>query len=133
MKTKLGLLLVVAALLQAATGEAQLATGVTLTNLQGQVYNNITIDHTNKLGVIWKGADGGMGQIKYNELAMECWVKLNLSDSAQKYDEAIALQTNQVYRISHGWHSEIRCQPAAIFGCDNSSGVSIGERKSDSI
>ena len=95
MKTKLTLFLVVAGLLQAATGEAQLATGVTLTNLQGQVYNNITIDHTNKLGVIWKGADGSMGQIKYNELAMECWVKLNLSDSAKKYDEAIALQQEQ--------------------------------------
>lgn len=95
MKNKLALLLAFAALLQAATGEAQLATGVTLTNLQGKVYNNITIDHTNKLGVIWKGADGSMGQIKYNELAMEYWVKLNLSDSAQKYDEAIALQQEQ--------------------------------------
>ena len=99
MKTKLTLFLVVAGLLQAATGEAQLATGVTLTNLQGKVYNNITIDHTNKLGVIWKGADGGMGQIKYNELAMECWVKLNLSDIAKKYDEAIALQQEQEKKV----------------------------------
>jgi hypothetical protein len=95
MKMKLALLLVVTLFLRTTTIRAQLATDVTLTNLQGKVYNNITIDHTNKLGVVWTGADGSMGQIKYNDLPMEYWVNLKLSDSAKKYDEAIALQQEQ--------------------------------------
>jgi hypothetical protein len=84
-----------AAMLQTATGGAQLATNVTITNLQGRVYRNITLDHTNKLGVIWTAADGSLGQFKYTDLAMDYWEKLNLSNSAQKYVEAAALQKEQ--------------------------------------
>ena len=87
--------LLCAAMLQATTGGAQLATNVTVTNLQGRVFRDITLDHTNKLGVIWMGADGSMGQFKYTDLAMEFWNKLNLSNSAQKYIEATALQQEQ--------------------------------------
>lgn len=80
------------AMLQASTGRAQLATNVTITNLQGRVYSNITLDHTNKLGVIWMAADGSIGQIKYTDLAIECWNKLNLPESVHEYVEAAALQ-----------------------------------------
>jgi hypothetical protein len=65
------------------TASAQLATNVTITNLQGKVYTNITLDHTNTLGVIWTAQDGSMGQIKFTDLSLESWKHLNLPDDAR--------------------------------------------------
>jgi hypothetical protein len=73
---------------------AQLATNVTLTNLQGRVYRNITIDHTNALGVIWVAPDGTMGQFKFTDLPMEWWDRLNPTLAGQ-YREAVALKQEQ--------------------------------------
>jgi hypothetical protein len=77
------------------TAPAQLATNLTITNLQGKVYRNITLDHTNTLGVVWVAADGSMGEFKYTDLAMEYWDRLNLSDSARNVQEAVALRHQQ--------------------------------------
>jgi hypothetical protein len=74
------------------TATAQLATNLTITNLQGKVYRDITLDHTNTLGVVWVAADGSMGEFKYTDLAMEYWDKLNLSDSAKNVQQAAALR-----------------------------------------
>jgi hypothetical protein len=80
------------AILVSFTASSQLATNVTVTNLQGKIFHNITLDHTNMLGVVWVAPDGGMGQFRYTDLPMEYWDKLNLSNSAQQYIEAIRLK-----------------------------------------
>jgi hypothetical protein len=65
MKTTLILTgLIVAAL----AASAQLATDITLTNLQGRVYSGITVDHTNNMGLVWTKPDGSEGMIKYKDL-----------------------------------------------------------------
>lgn len=61
------------------TASAQLATNITLTNIQGHVYKDITLDHTNKLGIIWSAADGSMGQIKYKDLPADQLTRFGIS------------------------------------------------------
>ena len=63
---------------------AQLATNITVTNLQGKVYSNITLDHTNALGLIWRAQDGSMGQIRFTDLSVETWNQLNLPDGLKR-------------------------------------------------
>lgn len=74
---------------------AQLATNVTVTNLQGQVFSNITLDHTNASGVIWVSSNGDLGQLKYSDLAMEYWERFNLSNSASEFIQAARLRKEQ--------------------------------------
>lgn len=76
--------LLCSAVLQAPTVRAQLETNVTITNLQDKVYSNITLDHTNNLGVVWTTADGSMGQIKFTDLSVETWNQLNLPDGLKR-------------------------------------------------
>lgn len=81
----------------AASG--QLASNLTITNLQGRVYRNITLDHTNVLGVVWKAADGSMGEFKYTDLSMACWDQLNLAGNAKNVQKAAAIKKEQEEEI----------------------------------
>lgn len=83
------------AVMASCVASAQLATNVTITNLQGRVFRNITLDHANEMGVVWTTAGGNMGEIKFTDLPMDFWDKLSLSNSAQKYIAAIALRQDQ--------------------------------------
>ncbi len=47
------ILLIVFVIAFTFTALAQIATNVTLTNLQGRVYTNITLDHTNQIGLMY--------------------------------------------------------------------------------
>ena len=80
MKTFVISLTVGLATLASLIASAQLATNVTVTNLQGKVYRNITLDHTNALGVVWVSPDGTVGQFRYADLSLESWKQLNLPD-----------------------------------------------------
>lgn len=76
-------LLTILAVLVYFTASAQLATNVTITNLQGKVYTNITLDHTNTLGVVWTAHNGSMGQIKFTDLSLETWQQLNIPEAVK--------------------------------------------------
>jgi len=71
-------LLILAVFLSISVRADVIATSVTFTNLQGRVYNGVTLDHTNSLGIIWTAQDGSMGQIKYTDLSLETWQQLNI-------------------------------------------------------
>ena len=92
------------------TALAQLATNVTVTNLQGRVYKDITLDHTNSLGIVWKAQDGSIGQIKYTDLAMEYWDKFNLSDNAKNAMESITRKQEQERQARARLEEEARQQ-----------------------
>jgi hypothetical protein len=68
--------------LMIATGaSAQLATNVTITNLSGRVYANVTLDRTNKLGIIWIKADGNTGILKFKDLPADVLAQYGISTS----------------------------------------------------
>jgi flagellar biosynthesis GTPase FlhF len=83
MKTFVISLMVWLAIIVSLAASAQLATNVTVTNLQGRVYRNITLDHTNALGVVWVSPDGTVGQFRYADLSLESWTQLNLPDDVR--------------------------------------------------
>lgn len=63
-----------------ATGaSAQLATDVTITNLSGRVYANVTLDRTNNLGIIWIKSDGSSGMLKYKDLPADVLLRYGIS------------------------------------------------------
>jgi hypothetical protein len=104
-------------LLSVLPAAAQLATNVTVTNLQGKVFQNVTIDHTNFLGVVWVAPDGGMGEFRYGAFPMEFWTSLGLSNCAEQYYEAVKLKQDQERRERQFLEQEIkeeRAQAAAL-------------------
>jgi len=56
------------AVLIAHAASAQLAIQVTITNLSGRVYSDVTLDHTNNLGIVWNKPDGSEGILRYKDL-----------------------------------------------------------------
>jgi hypothetical protein len=84
------------AILVSFSASSQLATNVTVTNLQGEAFQNITIDPTNLLGVVWVAQDGGMGQFRWGDFPMEFWNTLSVSNSAQQYYADIKVAYKQV-------------------------------------
>jgi DNA segregation ATPase FtsK/SpoIIIE-like protein len=95
------------------TASAQLATNVTITNLQGKVFTNITLDHTNTLGVIWTAQDGSMGQIKFNDLSLESWEHLNLPNDARNCILAIVSEKIAEAQLAAEKRKEIERQAQA--------------------
>lgn len=79
------------------SASAQLQTNfpVTLTNLSGKVYSDITLDHTNAVGIVYTTQDGGMGCLKYTQLSADILSKYNIpldvvQDSQAREDKAKA-------------------------------------------
>src|SRR5208283_3252528 len=83
-------LLILAVFLSISVRADVIATSVTFTNLQGRVYNGVTLDHTNSLGIIWTAQDGSMGQIKYTDLSLETWQQLNIAKAIKNSIVSVA-------------------------------------------